>query len=175
MAEQIGYRVVGTVTAVKGNCRWGHKVGDKIELTVIAGAYRSVFTSDVVPGSPHNIAVDLHNAGQTDQNAQDKQPVPVSLPKAYALAQNFPNPFNPSTTIQFSIPESVGLVKVRLDVFNLRGQLVKTLVDRSMEAGDYRVQWEGADNSGKHVSSGVYFYRLRTPDFKATRKMVILK
>jgi len=67
------------------------------------------------------------------------------------------------------------VVKVRLDVFNLRGQLVKTLVDRAMEAGDYRVQWEGTDNSGKHVSSGVYFYRLTTPNFNATRKMVILK
>jgi len=177
ISDKKGYWVVNLANLKEKNTgkTYTWKVGDKIELTVSAGAYRSAFTSNVVPGSPHNIAVDLQNAGDTDQNAQDKQPVAVSLPKAYALAQNFPNPFNPSTTIQFSIPENAGVVKVRLDVFNLRGQLVKTLVDRAMEAGDYRVQWEGTDNSGKHVSSGVYFYRMKAMKFVQTRKIVLLK
>ena len=149
--------------------------GDKVELTVIGGAFSAVFAATVKPGSPHNIALDLQNGGQTDQNTQEKQPVSASLPKAYALAQNFPNPFNPSTTIQFSIPEGSGPVAVRLDIYNLRGQLVSTLVDRRMEPGDFRVQWTGTDGAGKQVPSGVYFYRLTTPTYEATRKMVILK
>jgi len=177
VSDKDGYWVVNLANLKEKDTgkTYNWKVGDRVELVVVAGAFRSVFTTTVAPGSPHNIALDLQNAGDTGQSVQEKQPAPVSLPRAYALAQNFPNPFNPSTTIQFSIPERIGLVKVRLDVYNLRGQLVTTLVDRPMEAGDYRVQWEGTDNSGKHVSSGVYFYRLTTPDFKATRKMVILK
>ena len=149
--------------------------GDRIELTVTSGAYSAVFFATAKPGSPHNVALDLEQSGQTDQNAQDKQPVSLVLPKAYALSQNFPNPFNPSTTIQFSIPEGGGSVKVRLDIFNIRGQVVATLVDRTVTAGEYNIQWDGSDSAGRRVSSGVYFYRLTTPEYKATRKMVILK
>lgn len=149
--------------------------GDRIELTVTNGAYSALFSATVKPGSPHNVALDLEQNAQTDQNAQEKKPVSLVLPKAYALSQNFPNPFNPSTTIQFSIPEGGQQVKVRLDVFNLRGQVIATLADRTVDAGEYSIQWDGADAAGRLVSSGVYFYRLTTPDYKATRKMVILK
>jgi len=149
--------------------------GDRIELTVTSGAYSAVFHATVKPGSPHNVALDLERDGQTDQNAQDKAPVSAALPKAYTLSQNFPNPFNPSTTIQFSIPEGGSQAHIRLDVFNLRGQVVATLVDRVADAGEYRIQWDGTDIAGRRVPSGVYFYRLTTPEYKATRKMVILK
>ncbi|MEA1996999.1 MAG: T9SS type A sorting domain-containing protein, partial [Gemmatimonadota bacterium] len=151
--------------------------GHEIEMTIMGGAFRSpVYTSRVMPGSPHNIAVDLQAEGSAQGNASGSRTVSASLPKAYALSQNFPNPFNPSTTISFAVPEAAGPTTVRLDVFNLRGQLVATLVNSSsMEPGEYRVQWEGVDSHGKAVSSGVYFYRLRTPSFNATRKMVILK
>ncbi|HUU27040.1 MAG TPA: T9SS type A sorting domain-containing protein, partial [archaeon] len=149
--------------------------GDEIRLTIIGGSFRSVYTSKVQPGSPHNIALDLQSAGAPEENALDKKPVSVSLPKAYSLSQNFPNPFNPSTTITFSIPEQAGHSKVRLDIYNLRGQLVNTLVDRLLDPGNYQVQWDGIDTQGRPVSSGVYFYRLTTQQYKATRKMVILK
>ncbi|MFC1544568.1 T9SS type A sorting domain-containing protein [Gemmatimonadota bacterium] len=96
------------------------------------------------------------------------------LPKAFALSQNYPNPFNPSTTIAYEIPEGDN-VQVQLKVYNMRGQLVRTLVDESRSEGSYQIQWDGSDNYGRRVSSGVYFYRIKAGEFSKTRKMVILK
>jgi len=98
----------------------------------------------------------------------------VQLPKAFALSQNYPNPFNPSTTIAFDIPEGKE-ANVRLNVYNMRGQLIRTLVDEVKSEGSYQIQWDGTDNYGRRVSSGVYFYRITTGEFSQTRKMVILK
>jgi FlgD Ig-like domain len=97
------------------------------------------------------------------------------LPKAFSLAQNYPNPFNPSTTISYAIPEDNGQTAVRLSVFSIRGQLVRTLVDKSQGPGTYNVNWDGSDDRGRQISSGVYFYRLVANDFVSTRKMVVLK
>lgn len=97
------------------------------------------------------------------------------LPKAFSLAQNYPNPFNPSTTISYAVPEGSQLVGVKLSVFNIRGQLVRTLVDQQQGPGAYNVNWDGTDDSGRRISSGVYFYRLVADDFISTRKMVVLK
>lgn len=99
----------------------------------------------------------------------------ADLPKAFGLAQNYPNPFNPSTTITYNIPEGSDRVAVKLTVFNLRGQLVKSLVDDFKGPGQYSVNWDGSDSNGQRVASGVYFYRINAGDFRATRKMVILK
>ena len=96
------------------------------------------------------------------------------LPKAFALGQNYPNPFNPSTTIAYDIPEGKE-VQVRLNIYNVRGQLVRTLVDEVKSEGAYQIQWDGSSNNGQKVSSGVYFYRLVAGEFNQTRKMVILK
>ena len=93
--------------------------------------------------------------------------VVVEVPTNYVLEQNFPNPFNPSTTIKFSIPED-GMVK--LTVFNLLGQEVKTLVEEQRQAGSYT---ELFDASG--LNSGVYFYELRVNGFILTKKMQLLK
>jgi FlgD Ig-like domain len=96
------------------------------------------------------------------------------LPKAFALSQNYPNPFNPSTTIAFDIPADKE-TQVRLNVYNIRGQLVRTLVNETMDEGSYKIEWNGKDNSGRFVASGVYFYRIQADEFSKTRKMVILK
>ncbi len=98
----------------------------------------------------------------------------ASLPKAFALGQNYPNPFNPSTTVAYDIPEGKE-VQVRLNIYNVRGQLVRTLVNEVKSEGSYQVQWDGSSNNGQKVSSGVYFYRLVAGEFNQTRKMVILK
>lgn len=95
-----------------------------------------------------------------------------TLPKAFALSQNYPNPFNPSTTIQYDLPEA-GHVQIR--VFNIRGNVVATLVNGEEEAGVHVVQWDGREESGRTVSSGVYFYRMETASFSRIRKMVLLK
>jgi len=96
------------------------------------------------------------------------------LPKVFSLAQNSPNPFNPATTISYSVPEGAS-VHVTLKVYNIRGTLVRTLVDVVREPGRYTVFWDGTDEAGRQVSSGVYFYRMIAGDFVQTRKMVLLK
>ncbi|MCC7431019.1 choice-of-anchor J domain-containing protein [bacterium] len=94
------------------------------------------------------------------------------LPLAYKLEQNFPNPFNPTTAIRFSLPKTE---KVSLEIFNVKGQLVKTLVKGFILAGNNKVFWNGTDSSGNLVSSGVYFYRLKTDSFSQSKKMTFLK
>ncbi len=89
-----------------------------------------------------------------------------------SLAQNYPNPFNPATTIAFDLAVSG---EVRLDVFNVRGALVRTLLDEQRAAGAHRVSWNGTDNRGRPVASGAYFYRLATPNGELTRRMMLLK
>lgn len=97
------------------------------------------------------------------------------LPRAFALAQNHPNPFNPSTTIEYSLPVEAKELQVRLSVFDLRGSLIAVLVDKVQSGGRYTVNWNGTDQRGRPVPSGVYFYRLQAGDFRAVRKMVVLK
>ena len=94
------------------------------------------------------------------------------VPGAYRLAQNFPNPFNPSTTIKFDMREKGN---VTLKIYNVAGQLVKTLVDGVKDAGAYSITWDGTNNLGSRVSSGVYFYKMNTKHFSETKKMVLLK
>ncbi len=97
-----------------------------------------------------------------------------NLPRAYSLGQNRPNPFNPSTDISYEIPEGPAVQAV-IEVFNLRGVPVKTLVDELKEPGYYSTRWDGRDERGRELPSGVYFYRLRSGDFSRMRKMVLLK
>ncbi len=94
------------------------------------------------------------------------------LPDDFELSQNFPNPFNPSTNIRFGLPVAG---HVRLDIFNLLGQKVTTLVDADYDAGRHTVVWNGESSSGELVASGVYFYRLSAERFTETRKMLLLK
>ena len=94
-------------------------------------------------------------------------------PPAASLAQNYPNPFNPVTTIEYTVGQRS---QVNLRVFNVAGQLVRTLVNDVREPGlEHKVVWNGHNDAGLMVSSGVYFYKLVTPDFTRTRKMVLLK
>ena len=91
---------------------------------------------------------------------------------ASELIYNYPNPFNPFTTIYYDI---VTAGDVAINIFNLRGQRVKTLVDEYHQIGKYNVDWNGTDDNGRKVSSGVYFYQMRVGDFVQTRRMVMLK
>jgi hypothetical protein len=94
------------------------------------------------------------------------------VPGRVVLAQNAPNPFNPRTTIQFSLPEEG---PARLRVFDVSGRLVSTLVDGVLPARVHEVQWDGTDDRGHPVSTGTYFYRLDARGFTQTRKMVLAK
>ena len=95
---------------------------------------------------------------------------PIAYPNA--LAQNFPNPFNPSTTIAFSLKKSQ---HASLDIFDVRGAHVRTLLQRVIEAGNHRAQWDGMDERGSRVASGVYFCRLQAGAFSQTRKLTMLR
>jgi hypothetical protein len=94
------------------------------------------------------------------------------LPKVMALYQNVPNPFNPTTAIRFDLARDA---HVDLHIYDVAGRLVRTLVNQPMERKRHEVVWDGLDNSGVSVPSGIYFYRLETADFTDTRKMVVLR
>ncbi|RME20695.1 MAG: T9SS C-terminal target domain-containing protein, partial [Candidatus Zixiibacteriota bacterium] len=94
------------------------------------------------------------------------------LPRTFALGQNYPNPFNPSTTIEYSLPRRSRVV---IEIFNVLGRNVRRLVDEQAEAGRHRVVWDGRNDAGRPVASGVYLYRLVADDYTATRKMLLLK
>ena len=96
------------------------------------------------------------------------------MPKSFHLSQNHPNPFNPSTTIDYAIPEGAA-VPVSLNIYDLRGRLMRNLVEDEKEPGSHAVHWNGRDNQGGEVSSGLYLYRLEVGEFTSTRKMMLLR
>lgn len=95
------------------------------------------------------------------------------LPKVYDIAQNAPNPFNPTTRIRYQVPRPGG--DVRIEIYNVRGQVVKTLVRGAKAPGYYTVFWHGRDNRGEPVATGVYFLRMMADQYVQTRKLVLLK
>lgn len=95
-----------------------------------------------------------------------------SRPTSFSISQNYPNPFNPATEFKFDLPRDC---HVKIEVFNILGQKVKTLADEEMRAGSYVVDWDGRDHRGVELSSGIYFYRMRAGDFSDVRKMILLK
>jgi hypothetical protein len=96
----------------------------------------------------------------------------VSLPRAMALGQNFPNPFNPSTTISYSLAREAD---VALTIYSLRGKEMRTLVRGRMQAGLHTIHWDGRDREGRPAGSGIYLYRLTAGDDVLTRKMLLVK
>ncbi|NQV41359.1 MAG: carboxypeptidase regulatory-like domain-containing protein [Candidatus Marinimicrobia bacterium] len=94
------------------------------------------------------------------------------IPTAYGLSQNYPNPFNPTTSIEFALPEAS---EVSLEIYNLLGQKVRTLVNGYVPAGYINTSWDGMDQNGKEISSGTYIYRLQTADQTFSKKMVLMK
>ncbi len=98
------------------------------------------------------------------------------IPKTYALHQNFPNPFNPTTTIRFDIPENTrGATQVTLTVYDVMGHKVRTLVNDMLRPASYSVTWDGLNDNGQPVSSGIYIYHLRTEKFSSSHKMMLVR
>ena len=105
----------------------------------------------------------LSPAAQTDH---------TNFPLNYELYQNYPNPFNPTTTISFYLPHPS---QIRLNIYNISGQLVNSLVDNFFDSGNQEIVWNGTDNNGTKVASGIYFYKLYTDEISLTRRMLLLK
>jgi hypothetical protein len=131
-------------------------------------------------GRGDRVKVGIQDIQLIDQNGES---IPVNakgdgsvalelIPMQYALYQNFPNPFNPVTEIQFDIPD---ISTVELVVYNLMGQEVRRLVNGEIQAGYHRIVWNGLNAQGEPVSTGVYIYSLTSPSFHSTKKMVLLK
>jgi hypothetical protein len=98
------------------------------------------------------------------------------IPRDWMLYQNYPNPFNPSTTIEFDVPEITGKIpRVAVQIFNILGQKVTTIERGIHDAGRYSIRWDGVNEKGVRVASGVYFYRLLAGDYVSTKKMVMIK
>ena len=110
---------------------------------------------------------DVHYSNATGSNDNTVTPI---MNKLHA---NFPNPFNPETTISFDIAQTSSSVSI--DIYNIKGQKVKTLVDDIFEVGKHTITWNGTDGNNKSVSSGIYFYKMKTEKYLATKKMILMK
>jgi len=95
-----------------------------------------------------------------------------TLPDEFALYDNYPNPFNPRTNINYDVPEATD---VTLDVYNLMGQRVRTLVSRHHEPGRYRVSWDATNDFGSPIASGMYIFKIHAKDFVSIKKMLLMK
>ena len=96
----------------------------------------------------------------------------TTIPREFSLSQNYPNPFNPTTNISYALPTNA---RVKLVIYNVLGQKVKTLVDEEQTAGYKQVIWDGMNDQGEEVGSGIYFYKITAGDFTKTAKMSMLK
>jgi hypothetical protein len=149
-----------------------HVYGDDMSTNRVDGARPGEALTFEVNGMAATVS------GNTRWTEQESNEVTVfaaganPLPTGYALLQNYPNPFNPSTNIQFRLPEAS---EVNLTIYNVLGQEVRSLVAGVKEAGTHTIEWDGRDDNGSTVQSGMYFYRLQTPSFTEARKMTVLK
>jgi hypothetical protein len=123
--------------------------------------------------------ISFYDVSLRNTENKDLQPLQKSLsinslvvPAKYDMAQNYPNPFNGNTIITYQLPEAG---KTELVVFDVSGRLVKTLVNEEKQAGEYQVMWNGCGNSGEHVSSGIYYYRIKSGNFSKLVKMIYMK
>lgn len=128
--------------------------------------YQITAIYDIGESSPSNEASAVVTSVEGD---------PSNLPTSYVLDQNYPNPFNPSTVIRYAIPLFHKNEKVKLEVFNMLGQKVRTLVNELLSASFYTVEWDGTNDLGKPVTSGLYLYRIEAGSFVQIRKMIFLK
>jgi hypothetical protein len=120
------------------------------------------------PNAPHYYKVIM---GTDEYAAKESNSIPLQ-PVSYALGQNYPNPFNPTTTIRYSLAKRSD---VALEIYNTLGQRVRTLLSGSQTTGEYAITWDGTNDNGAHVASGIYFYRLRTEEFNAVRKLAMIR
>ena len=104
-----------------------------------------------------------------DEVSSDDPGIPVLTT---ALHPNYPNPFNPETTISYSLERSGN---VKIEVYNVKGQLVRTLINEAQNAGKHSAVWNGKDDHNRSVASGIYYYKLTAGSFTSTKKMVLMK
>jgi len=142
---------------------------------VCQGAYTKNQVCAIYAGKPssgnfENLYFDNGSWTDVEDRAGDEQLTP-----GFALSNNYPNPFNSSSSIRYTIDGKQTTLLTTLKIYNIREQLVRTLVNEPKEAGTYEVNWDGRDENGNEAASGVYLYRLQADDFNQTKKMVLMK
>lgn len=137
-----------------------------IDVDDVVYLIQYVFAGGYSPCDPWDIGM----TSCIPTSAEDAEP--TRLPTEFALSQNFPNPFNAETTMEFSLERSE---RIRIDVFDILGRRIRKLVDERMSPGVNAIVWDGRDDDGRTVASGTYFYRLAAGSFVETKKMVMIK
>ena len=138
---------------------------DGARFVIVSPDNKNVY---VVGEMDHAVAVFSRDiTTSTDEKIRE-----IKIHEKYKLFQNYPNPFNPNTTIEYYLPK---ISDVRLDIYNILGQKIKTLVNQKKVSGKYSVMWDGKAYNGINVPSGIYFYRLQTSEFVETKKILLLK
>lgn len=120
-------------------------------------------------GTPSDVGI---RARATLTLAQSIDDEPITRPDNFILSQNYPNPFNSATTIKYSIPKQS---RVKIDIYNILGQKMKTITNEIKPAGNYTANWDGTYLNNRPASTGIYFYRITTSDLTETKKIVLLK
>lgn len=157
----------------------GSAAGDSLGFWVAdAGDVNGDGKTDIIIGAPRTDPGGITDAGSVYVYSFSPTGVTrvefAGLPSSFTLSQNFPNPFNANTQIVFDIP-GVESKSVRLEVFDILGQRIATLIDEPLSGGRYHITWDGRDGEGKSVASGVYFYHLTAVEFQEAKRMTLLK
>jgi len=170
-----GQVVASTVTNVDGSYSLDELPAGSYKIMASTAASAATFFggSNQENATPVEVS-EGQNAENVDitESTTDVEQVGETVPASFNLEQNFPNPFNPETSIKYQL---AGQREVSLKVFNLLGQDVATLVNQKQEAGVYRATWDGTNRFGQKVASGVYLFQLKAGDFQMTRKMVMMR
>ncbi|MCK5051832.1 MAG: T9SS type A sorting domain-containing protein, partial [Candidatus Cloacimonetes bacterium] len=159
-------------------------LGDKLEIisnepgNYHAKLHFAFFDDEVYGSSSPSSGGNLHYAA-IDLEFQEQWIGPVSINEETVQhpdvhLSNYPNPFNPTTTISFNLTtENTKLTEIK--IYNIKGQKIKTLISAQLSAGQHSVIWDGKDSNDKQVGSGIYFYKMKTSNFQQTKKMILLK
>ncbi|MFQ5864402.1 MAG: T9SS type A sorting domain-containing protein [bacterium] len=126
----------------------------------------------VLDFSFNNFKLQPRNNNDFQGIVTDVEELDSNVPESFTLFQNYPNPFNPETTIRYRLPSAQ---PVQLKIFNILGQQIRSLIDKQQLAGDHKIVWDGKDDRGILMPSGVYIYRIQAGDFEKSNKMILLK
>jgi hypothetical protein len=145
--------------------------------TVCAGVYAGYNRGILYGGAPPSVFSNYLNLYYDNSSWVDVEDE-VNFdqgPAGFSLSANYPNPFNPVTSIQYTVGNIQTPLHATLKIYNVRGQRVRTLVNEPQGPGTYRISWDGRDDAGDEVASGVYLYRVEVGDFSENRKMVLIR